>query len=187
MNYITAKTAQLPITVFYDHSCVMCRSEILHLKARDSGDALRLVDCSAASFDDANLPVKRAHMMDCIHAQDAKGQWLCATEVFVAIYGAVGLHTMAAGWRLGKPVAERIYPWVVRNRHTLSKLGIHKVFNALTERHLKKQARAQTQAQAQAQAAMRKSQTCKDGACEVGTQATDEKTIGIRTSTGVKA
>jgi hypothetical protein len=52
---------------------------------------------------------------------------------------------------------ERIYPFIVRNRYVISKLGIHKVFNALTHKHLEQKAIA----------AMAASQGCKDGACDV--------------------
>ena len=164
LNTISAHQSVYPLTVYYDHSCVLCRSEILHIKARDTRNELVLIDCSAKDFSDAGLPVTQAEMMDCIHAQDSKGQWLVATEVFVALYSVAGLNTMARVWRMGKPVAEKIYPWIVRNRYVISKLGIHHVFNAMTTRY---QAKTNAALQRQAKDAMTLSQACKDGACEL--------------------
>ena len=155
-DYILANLATFPITVYYDHSCMLCRSEILHMKARDTRAALVLVDCSIATFDDSALPVSQAQLMDCIHAQDAQGRWLKATEVFIAIYREVGLNRVASAWRLGKPLAEKMYPWIVRNRHWLSKLGIHHMFNWMTARHLRQLA----------DALLEQSRTCQDNRCE---------------------
>ena len=157
LSYISPNQAVLPITVYYDHSCVLCRSEIENIKARDDNDALRLVDCSPAGFDTSAMPVDQTTLMNCIHAVDAQGQWLKATDVFVVCYRAAGMGSVAQAFKLGKPVMERIYPFIVRHRYVISKLGIHKVFNALTRRHLEKKAAA----------AMAASQGCKDGVCEL--------------------
>ena len=155
--YITPAQAVLPLTVYYDHSCVLCRSEIENIKARDDHGQLIMVDCSPASFDASAIPVDQATLMNCIHAMDAQGRWLKATDVFIVCYRAAGMGTIASTFALTKPIMERIYPLIVRNRYVISKLGIHKMFNALTHRHLQKKARA----------AMAASQGCKDGVCDV--------------------
>ncbi len=157
LAYITPAQTVLPLTVYYDHSCVLCRSEIENIKARDELAQLHMVDCSPAGFDTSAMPVDQATMMSCIHAIDAQGRWLKATDAFVVCYRAAGMGTIASTFALTKPVIERIYPFIVRNRYVISKLGIHKVFNALTHRHLEKKARA----------AMAASQGCKDGVCDV--------------------
>jgi predicted DCC family thiol-disulfide oxidoreductase YuxK len=156
-SYITPAQAVLPLTVYYDHSCVLCRSEIENIKARDDHGQLIMVDCSPAGFDSSAMPVDQATMMNCIHAMDAQGRWLKATDVFVVCYRAAGMGAIASTFALAKPVMERIYPFIVRNRYMISKLGIHKVFNALTEKHLQRKAKA----------AMAASQGCKDGVCDV--------------------
>jgi predicted DCC family thiol-disulfide oxidoreductase YuxK len=156
-TYIHPTQAVLPLTVYYDHSCVLCRSEIENIKARDDDNVLRIVDCSAVGFDTSNMPVDQTTLMNCIHAMDAQGRWLKATDVFVVCYRAAGMGVISSTFAFAKPLMERLYPIIVRNRYTISKLGIHKVFNALTHKHLQRKAKA----------AMAASQGCKDGVCEM--------------------
>lgn len=156
-RFTTPAQAQLPLTVYYDHSCQLCRSEIENLSARATQGSLKMVDCSGPDFDASALPFDQATLMNCIHAVDASGQWLKATDVFVVCYRAAQLPTIARVFAYAKPLMERVYPWVVRQRYILSALGVHKVFNALTHRQLARQART----------AWANSQACKDGACAV--------------------
>ena len=162
---MTSAQITYPITVYYDHSCVLCRSEILHIKARDELGSIVLIDCSASDFDDSQLPHTKAELLACIRAQDDRGNWLVASDVFVALYSTVGLHGIASAWQIGKPIAEKMYPWIARNRHVISKLGVHKLFNFMTERHLKQKA----------QVAMQQSQACKDDACKVDSEIRQNK------------
>lgn len=157
LAFTTPNETQLPLTVYYDHSCVLCRSEIENLAARDEHGVLNMIDCSGADFDTSSLPFDQTTLMNCIHAIDAKGEWLKATDVFVVCYRAAQMQGIARAFAFAKPVMEKLYPWIVRNRYTLSKLGIHKLFNALTYQTTQRKA-AQ---------AMASSQACKDGACEV--------------------
>lgn len=156
-KFTTAQQAVLPLTVYYDHSCVLCRSEILNLSARDTHHQLNMVDCSGAGFDTTQLPFDQQTLMNCIHALDAKGQWLKATDVFVVCYQVANLGRIAKALYIAKPLAEKIYPLIVKHRYTISKLGIHKLFNALTHRHIQRHARAAHDA----------SQACRDGVCTV--------------------
>ncbi len=165
-SYINPGQAVLPLTVFYDHSCVLCRSEIENIKARDDHDQLRMVDCSPAGFDTSGMPVDQITLMNCIHAMDAQGRWLKATDVFVACYQVAGLPLVAKSLAIGKPLMERLYPIIVRYRHVFSSLGIHAVFNALTRRHLARKARL----------ALATSQVCKDGVCDIE-PATEKKAL----------
>jgi hypothetical protein len=75
--------------------------------------------------------------------------------VFVVCYRAAQMQGIAKALAIGKPVMERVYPWIVRNRYVLSKLGIHKLFNALTYKTTQRKAAR----------AMAASQACKDGLC----------------------
>jgi predicted DCC family thiol-disulfide oxidoreductase YuxK len=74
-----AYSPALPITVFYDHICPICRSEMLGLKTKDSSNTIFLVDCSPTDFDEAPFVedcIHRIDMMKLIHAKDANGKWL---------------------------------------------------------------------------------------------------------------
>jgi hypothetical protein len=57
-------------------------------------------------------------------------------DVFVAAYAAARLDWVSRfldrPWV--KPVAARLYPWVVRNRYRMSALGLHRIFNFFTHR-----------------------------------------------------
>lgn len=160
--YISPNELVLPLTVYFDNSCVLCRSEIENIKARDDHGQLIMVDCSPVGFDTSSMPVDQATMMNCIHAQDAQGRWLKATDVFIACYRVAGLGAVAGGLKVVKPLMERLYPFIVRYRHVLSAIGIHKVFNAMTAQQLRRKAAA----------ALAASQACKDSACELNSTPT---------------
>jgi predicted DCC family thiol-disulfide oxidoreductase YuxK len=126
----------LPITVFYDHTCPMCRSEMLGLKAKHNGNAIILVDCSPTDFDETPFVkdgIHRIDMMKLIHAKDANGKWLIGVDVFAVVYRLAGLRFLSAVWgsRLLRPILSRLYPWVANNRMWLSKFGVPKLFSAM--------------------------------------------------------
>ena len=123
----------VPLTVYYDASCPLCRSEIETLKARDANDALRVVDCSSPAFDgraEASEGVTRADMMARIHARDAAGRWLRGMDVFAAVYDAAGLRLLARIYasRILRPAFDRLYPWVADHRQLLSRAGLWRAF-----------------------------------------------------------
>lgn len=147
-----------PLTIYFDASCALCNSEMQNIKQHDSDNLLRLIDCSDSSFDDRPFHdegINRDAMMNCLHAQDADGNWIKGVSAFEVIYRAVGMASIAKLWGhpLTRPLAVRMYPWVVRHRHALSSLGLHKVFN-LWSRFA-------------AQRATRLSQACRDGQCSI--------------------
>lgn len=117
-------TIQYPLTIYYDASCPMCRSEMETLKETDKNNQLILVDCSDTNLTlPASCPATREAMMERIHAIDANGQWIKSTQVFAAAYAASGFQKIAAIWTNEKlaPMLNRLYPWVADNRHWLSK------------------------------------------------------------------
>jgi predicted DCC family thiol-disulfide oxidoreductase YuxK len=129
-------TVKFPITIFYDHSCPLCRSEMLGLKSRDRGNGMILVDCSPTDFDDAPFVkdgIHRIDMMKLIHAKDANGKWLIGVEVFAVVYKLAGFRMLSAVWgsTVLRPILSRLYPWVANNRMWLSKFGIPKIFSAM--------------------------------------------------------
>lgn len=123
---------QYPLTVFYDASCPMCAAEMQALSDRDREGNIRLIDCSAADFDDRGPGAEgfgRENLMELIHARDAQGRWLVGIGCFEAAYRAVGLEAGARLWghRMLRPLMDRAYPWVARHRQMLSRLGGHRV------------------------------------------------------------
>lgn len=118
-----------PLTIYYDASCPMCRAELHGLKARDHDGRLRLVDCSAPGFHDPHLAAAGISVdtaMAHIQARDADGRWFDGVGVFERAYAGAGLAWVARllGLRWLRPVLDRAYPVVARNRGWLSKLGL---------------------------------------------------------------
>ena len=135
----TTRKFCVPLTVYYDKSCPLCATEMHALRDLDWRGRLKLVDCSAQDFDDADLAregVTREQMMARIHARDPEGRWLVGIDAFEAVYGAAGLKGAARVWgnRRLRPLLEAIYPWIARYRQPLSRLGLHRVVGALLRR-----------------------------------------------------
>ncbi len=165
VTWTMPQQVQFPLTVYYDHSCQLCRSEIENLTARDEQGLLRMVDCSGADFDASRLPFDQTTLMHCIHAIDAKGDWLKATDVFVVCYRAAHMQRIARAFVFAKPVFERMYPWIVRHRYVLSRLGVHKIFNAFMHQTFLQKAKQ----------AVALSAACQDGLCESAALHTHQK------------
>lgn len=147
-----------PLTIYFDASCALCNSEMQNIKIHDVQNRLTLIDCSATDFDDSAFHaqgITRDTMLNCLHAQDANGQWLKGVAAFEVIYRTVGMASIAKLWGhpLTRPLAERAYPWVVKHRHVLSALGLHKLFN-LWSRSAARQAN-------------QRSQACSEGRCTI--------------------
>jgi predicted DCC family thiol-disulfide oxidoreductase YuxK len=122
--------AESPLTVYYDKSCPLCRTEVEGLAAH--APSMRLVDCSAPGFTEAG-GVPREAMMSRIHARDAQGRWLRGMDVFAAIYGAAGFRRAARlyGSRALRPLFDRLYPWIADHRQALSRLGLPRLLRLL--------------------------------------------------------
>jgi predicted DCC family thiol-disulfide oxidoreductase YuxK len=125
---------RFPLTIYYDASCPLCRSEMETLKSRDADDALRLVDCAAPAFDPrpaAAEGITLPMMMSRIHARDAAGRWFRGMDVFAAAYRAAGFRGLARLYQSPRlrPLFDRIYPWIADNRNRLSRLGLHRLFH----------------------------------------------------------
>ncbi|WP_411728540.1 thiol-disulfide oxidoreductase DCC family protein [Methyloglobulus sp.] len=143
-----------PLTIYFDASCRLCDSEMHNIKLHDADNQLILIDCSAPDFDDTVCKannISQTAMMNRLHAQDANGQWLIGVAAFEVIYQTVGMATIAKLW--GYPIAERLYPWVVRHRYTLSWMGLPHLFG-LWSRHAARQAE-------------KRSRLCNEGRCSI--------------------
>jgi predicted DCC family thiol-disulfide oxidoreductase YuxK len=150
--------ATLPLTVYYDASCPLCRKEMHTLRDHDRHATLQLVDCSADGFRDAEVEragLRREDLLRLIHARDADGRWFVGVDVFVLAYRAVGIEAIAGLWsnRALRPVWDRLYPWVARHRMGLSKIGVTTAFGWVVEWF--------------AARALARSQACRDGVCEL--------------------
>jgi len=122
-----------PLTIYYDRSCPLCAHEMHALIAHDHAGRLRLVDSSAVGFVDADADaagITPTQMSALIHARDAQGRWIIGVEVFVLAYRSVGLIAIARVWSWPplRPLWDRLYPWVARQRMTLSRFGLARVY-----------------------------------------------------------
>lgn len=123
-----------PLTVYYDASCPMCRSEMETLKDNDSENKLILVDCSDNNFSTpTSCPVDKETMMERIHAIDANGYWIESADVFAAVYNASGFTKLAKFWgnKTLQPILNTLYPYIAFHRRWLSKTPLPYVFNWL--------------------------------------------------------
>ncbi|WP_158291732.1 thiol-disulfide oxidoreductase DCC family protein [Lampropedia puyangensis] len=155
---------QWPLTVFYDHSCTLCRSEMHNIKARDHADVLRLVDASDAQALLPHAPVKpQQDLMALLHARDAAGVWYVGVDAFVVIYKATDMGWVGRilSWPVVHSIASALYPSVARNRYRMPSRWLSNAFEASRQRASNRQAQA-VQAEAHWQA-----NRCEAGACEL--------------------
>lgn len=140
-------TLHPPLTVYFDGNCPLCTAEVSALKVHDRHDALHPVDCSALDFSDAHLRaagIAHGDLLRIIHARDGDGRWLKGVDVFVAMYRIAGLHAVARLWAHPwlRPLWDRAYPFIARNRMVLSRLGLERVYGWLVRRYLRRAAMA---------------------------------------------
>ena len=121
------RTSERPLTIYYDASCPLCTSEMAAIKSRDASGLLTMVDCSGTmSPFEPNGDVTAEAMMRALHARTTDGRWLVGVPAYEAIFRAAGfprLASLAAHPRL-RPLWDRIYVWVARNRHRLPRRGL---------------------------------------------------------------
>ncbi len=125
-----------PLTIYYDRSCPLCAEEMHALVAHDTSAQLQLIDCSAPGFVDpaaSAAGISTAQMATLIHARDAAGVWFRGVDVFVLAYNAAGLTSIARIFNLAplRPVWDRLYPWIARNRTAFSRLGLARAYGWL--------------------------------------------------------
>lgn len=134
-----------PITVYFDNSCPVCREEIAALKAMDADNALTLVDCSLADFNDDDATragLSQNTLKQTLHIRDGKGEWYSAVDAFVVMYEAVGFDAAAnlLKSRYLRRVFDWMYPVFVNHRHKLRWLGAHKLMPWIIRRAASRQA-----------------------------------------------
>jgi predicted DCC family thiol-disulfide oxidoreductase YuxK len=147
--------SDLPLTVYYDASCSLCHNELMNIKLHDTRNHLRLVDCSAPGFDDSPFHaegVTLEHMMERLHVRDNQGAWIKGVAAMELVYRSAGMQRMASLWG-PRTLMGRMYPWIARNRHGISRTGIPLLFSLWGK--------------LAARRAYRRSQGCKNGQCSV--------------------
>lgn len=119
-NAMPASASSRPaLTLYFDGSCALCRSQMQALAAHDAAQQLRFVDCAAPDF--AGGPAPRAALMQAIHAVDAAGQVHVGVAALRLACTLTGLRHRAAwtAWPVLRTVAEWAYRLLARHRHRL--------------------------------------------------------------------
>ena len=147
-----------PLTIYFDASCRLCNSEMQNIKLHDTNNQLILIDCSTPTFNETPFHaegITKILMMNRLHAQDANGKWLVGVDAFEVIYRTVGMASIATLWggRFTKPLAKKMYPWVVKHRYALSKIGLPELFGLWSKHTARK--------------AEKRSRLCSEGRCKV--------------------
>lgn len=130
------KDATYPLTLYYESACALCNGEMTNLMLRNTAGKLRFVDVSAQGFDNPPPGTTLEALLDLIHAQKADGSVVRGVEVFRLAYRAVGLDWVVAptDWPLLGRLADRVYPWIARNRHRIPRGLTHVLFETATRR-----------------------------------------------------
>ena len=131
------RRAEPPLTIYYDASCPLCTSEMAAIKSRDTAGVLTMIDCSGTNCPLApSEGITAATMMRALHARTADGRWLVGVPAYEAIFRAAGfprLAGLASHPRL-RPLWDRIYAWVARNRHRLPRRGLARLLARVAHR-----------------------------------------------------
>ena len=109
--------------VFYDGECPLCAREIALIRRLDRGRGqVDLVDLAASDFDATDYGLDQGTIEDRIHGQWPDGRIIEGVDVFIALYGAVGLGWLAAPakWPGLRWLLDRAYVWFARNRLRLT-------------------------------------------------------------------
>lgn len=128
--------AAYPMTIYYDASCALCNGEMTNLMLRNTQGLLVFVDASPDDFISPVPNTSRHALMNMIHAVRADGQIARGVEVFRLAYGAVGLGWVTAPttWPVLRQLADRTYPWLVRNRYRVPRPLVALMFEGPTRR-----------------------------------------------------
>ena len=111
------------LTLYYDRTCAVCRSEMLRLKRWDRAGRLRLVDSSAPDFRAADHGFTASALDRELHAVTAAGQVLKGLEAVRRAYALTrhGWLWSVTAWPGLKPGFDRFYLWFARNRLAISR------------------------------------------------------------------
>lgn len=132
------------LVAYFDGSCGLCSTEVRELERLDTHHEILFVDCSPAGFDDEACRaagITQAELLAAMHVRDTLGDWHRGVDALALLYATAGAPWLARAWAhpLTRPLTRRLYPWVVKHRHTLSALGLNvvapRVLRAFARRH----------------------------------------------------
>ncbi len=111
-----------PLTLLYDAGCPVCALEMDHLRSLDHGGKLVFVDISQPGFDPAPYGATLAEMDAEIHGRVPDGTLLRGLAVLRLAYDAAGIGWVLrpTAWGPLAPLADRLYLWFARHRHSIS-------------------------------------------------------------------
>ncbi len=125
-----------PLTIYYESACALCNAEMSNLMLRNTEGLLEFIDVSASDFDALPTGTRMEDLLALIHAVQADGTVIKGVDVFRHAYRAVGLDWVTRGLEL--PVlgtlADRLYPWVARNRHQIPRPLVKLLFETAIRR-----------------------------------------------------
>ena len=118
-------TSQLSpqLTLYYDHTCAVCRGEMARLKRWDRHARLALIDVSAPGFRAEAHGFSAAALDRELHGVCADGRVLRGLECIRLAYALTRYGWL---WRVTalpglKPLFDRFYLWFARNRQSISR------------------------------------------------------------------
>ncbi len=124
---VPADHSDTKLTVYYDRSCPICRTEVEALDRDADGWTLR--DCSAMQAADEVARrdgISVAAMMSAMHVRDRDGTWLTGVDAIARLYHDAGRHRVARllRWRRLRPIWDVCYTAFARHRQALSRTGV---------------------------------------------------------------
>lgn len=110
--------AQKKLLILYDGNCALCCAKKDFLVRRDPRKQLDFADIRSADFHRLEIPVSQEALEKEIHCLLPDGRILRAMDVIRAAYVKIGIGWLAAptGWPLLRPIFDRLYQLVARNR-----------------------------------------------------------------------
>ena len=84
------------IIVLYDHDCLVCRTELLALKASDQANRLKLINIRDAEFSAHAWGYAPEALATTLHVRDLAGHWHIGMDAIRLVYRAVGAKTPLA-------------------------------------------------------------------------------------------
>ena len=137
-----------PLTLYYESACPLCNAEMSNLMLRNTEGHLRFVDVSAPDFSELPEGTTMEDLLELIHARTADGRVIKGVEVFRLAYQVVGLGWVSAAmrWPLLRPLAERGYPVLARNRHRIPRGLVRLMFEGAVRRAAERSAAARCDA-----------------------------------------
>jgi predicted DCC family thiol-disulfide oxidoreductase YuxK len=122
MNSESTTAAGETLTLFYDGYCPLCVAEMKMLAELDKPGRLRLVDITAADFEERFPHVDRAEANRILHAQWSDGRMIYGLDVTHQAWKVVGKKPWLAilRWPIVRWFADLAYLGFAYNRYSIS-------------------------------------------------------------------